>query len=357
MEKLFQDLEGLTLWSAVFGAVALATLIFKTALFTICARFRKIAERTAGFYDDLAVEVIAHTKVFTIFIVFAYVFLPLLRVPDRTMKVAHGVLVVTLAVQVAIWFMKGINIWRTGYLDRKVANDASSAAAIGLLATAVQALVVVTIFLIALSNLGIDVGALVAGLGIGGIAVALAAQNVLGDLLASLSIVLDKPFVVGDTIVVGDIQGTVENIGIKTTRLRATSGEQLIFSNKDLLESRIHNFKRMWERRVKQTIGVTYATSVEKLEQIPRWIQALVESNKLLRFDSCALVNYGGSSLDFDLAYFVQSPEVNVRNTEREKLMLAVLRKFSAEGVEFAFPTQTIFVEKMPPATSSSEKG
>src|SRR5690606_19671212 len=143
---------------------------------------------------------------------------------------------------------------------------------LGLIYVTVRVLFVVVLILIGLSNMGVDVAALVAGLGIGGIAIALAAQNVLGDLLASLSIVLDKPFTIGDFIVAGSEMGTVENIGVKTTRIRSLSGEELVFSNKDLLESRVRNYKRMWQRRVEQKFSVVHATDVEKLAQIPVWV-------------------------------------------------------------------------------------
>ena len=162
--------------------------------------------------------------------------------------------------QVAIWGFYVIKNWRQIYLDQRVKKDPSSSAALGLLFTAVQVTFLIVLVLIGLSNLGVDITALLAGLGVGGIAVALAAQNILGDLLASLSIVLDKPFVVGDFIVAGSEKGTVEHIGIKTTRLRSLSGEELIFSNKDLLESRVQNFKRMWVRRVVQSFVVVYST-------------------------------------------------------------------------------------------------
>ncbi|HWU44155.1 MAG TPA: mechanosensitive ion channel family protein, partial [Bdellovibrio sp.] len=204
------------------------------------------------------------------------------------------------------------------------------------------------VVLFGMSNLGIDVGALIAGLGIGGIAVALAAQNILGDLLASLSIVLDKPFEVGDAISVGGLSGVVENIGLKTTRVRATTGEQLIFSNKDLLESRVQNFKRMWQRRVVLKIGVTYSTPESKLTQIPGWIKGFIEADETLRFDRAHFMNIGAHSLDFEVVFFVKSDSYQVYMDRQQALLLTIYNKFNFEKVEFAYPTQSIIVEKLP---------
>jgi small-conductance mechanosensitive channel len=206
----------------------------------------------------------------------------------------------------------------------------------------------VVVVLIGLSNLGVDITALIAGLGVGGIAVALAAQNVLGDLLASLSIVLDKPFVIGDFIVAGDYKGTVENIGIKTTRLRSLSGEEIVLSNKDLLESRIQNFKRMWRRRVVLKVGVIYSTTAEVLEKIPVWMKAIVTSEAKLDFDRCHFSGFGASSLDFEMVFFVNDSDYNLYMDIQQRVMLSIFKKFNEEKVEFAFPTQSLFIEKLP---------
>lgn len=238
--------------------------------------------------------------------------------------------------------------WKKSVLNKKIEHDPSSAAALGLFYTATQAVFIVVLILIGLSNLGINISALLAGLGVGGIAVALAAQNVLGDLLASLSIVLDKPFVVGDFIIAGTEMGTVEQIGIKTTRLRSLSGEEVVLSNKDLLESRIRNYKRMWQRRVVQKFRVIYSTPAPVLEQIPGWVKEIIGRYDKLRFDRCHFANYGASSLDFEFVFFVLDSDYNVFMDFQQKVLLDIFRKFAENGVEFAFPTQSIYVEKLP---------
>jgi small-conductance mechanosensitive channel len=203
------------------------------------------------------------------------------------------------------------------------------------------------ILLIALDNLGINISALVAGLGIGGIAVALAVQNILGDLFASFSIFLDKPFVIGDFIIVDTYLGTIEHIGLKTTRVRSFSGEQLVFANADLLKSRIRNYKRMYERRVVFTLGVIYQTSYEKLKKIPEIIQDIIEKQTQTRFDRAHFKEYGPYSLNFEIVYWVESPDYNLYMNIQQKTNLEIFQRFDDENIEFAYPSQSLYINKM----------
>ncbi|MGH7446139.1 MAG: mechanosensitive ion channel family protein, partial [Longimicrobiales bacterium] len=200
--------------------------------------------------------------------------------------------------------------------------------------------------LMGLSNLGFDITALIAGLGIGGIAIALALQNVLGDLFASLSIVLDRPFIIGDFIIVDNLAGTVEYIGLKTTRVKSLSGEQLVFANGDLLSSRVRNFKRMYERRIVFSLGVTYQTPRAQLEQIPSMIRAAVERQQNTRFDRSHFLAYGDFSLNFETVYYVLVPEYNTYMDVQQAINFEIHRAFEDAGIEFAYPTQTVFVAK-----------
>jgi small-conductance mechanosensitive channel len=200
------------------------------------------------------------------------------------------------------------------------------------------------VLLVLLDNLGVNITTLIAGLGVGGIAVALAAQNVLGDLFSSLSIVLDKPFVVGDFIVVGDFLGSVEHVGLKTTRLRSLSGEQVVFSNTDLLNSRIRNYGRMFERRIVSSIGVTYQTPVAKLRRIPEIIREIVEEQDRVRFDRAHFQTFADSALTFEIVYYVLTPDYNYYMDVQQNINLALFERLAAEGVEFAYPTRTVFV-------------
>ncbi|MCB0336429.1 MAG: mechanosensitive ion channel family protein [Bdellovibrionales bacterium] len=199
-----------------------------------------------------------------------------------------------------------------------------------------------TVFLLTLDNFGVDITALVAGLGVGGIAVALAVQNILGDLFASFSIVMDKPFEVDDFIIIGDYMGTIESIGMKTTRLRSLSGEQVIISNSDLLSSRIRNYKRMNERRVLFAIGVTYDTEEKRLEEIPRMIRNAIEAQDNTRFDRAHFKGFGASSLDFEVVYYVLGADYNLYMDIQQEINLSILREFREAEIDFAFPTRTI---------------
>jgi small-conductance mechanosensitive channel len=184
----------------------------------------------------------------------------------------------------------------------------------------------------------------VASLGIGGIAVALAVQNILGDLFASLSITLDKPFSIGDFIVVGDFQGDVEDIGLKSTRVRSLSGEELVFANTDLLNSRIRNYKKLQERRIVFTVGVVYNTPSGKLEKIPGMLEEIIKPIPDTRFDRAHFKTLGDYSLDFEVVYYVLVPEYATYLDIQQRINLTIYKQFEDEGIEFAYPTQTVVV-------------
>ncbi|MEO8168814.1 MAG: mechanosensitive ion channel family protein, partial [bacterium] len=200
------------------------------------------------------------------------------------------------------------------------------------------------VLLVALANMGIDITAMVAGLGIGGIAVALALQNILADLFSSLSIVLDKPFVIGDFIIVDNYVGTVEHIGLKTTRVRSLAGEQIIFSNSDLLKSRLRNFKRMFERRIDFRINISYQTPNEKIAATPGIIRDAIEAQNNVRFDRSHFKEYGESSLVMEAVYFVLNPDYNKYMDTQQAINLEIHRRFASEGIDFALPTSVMHV-------------
>lgn len=201
------------------------------------------------------------------------------------------------------------------------------------------------LLIIALDNIpGVEVTALLASLGVGGVAVALATQNILADLFASLSISLDRPFVIGDFIIVGEFMGTVENVGLKTTRVRSLSGEQLVFSNNDLLSSRIRNYKRMAERRVVFHFGVLYQTTAEQLEAIPPMVRAIIEQQDKVRFDRAHFWRFGDSSLDFEAVYYVLDPDYTVYMDAQQAINLAIFKGLAERGVDFAYPTRTLYL-------------
>jgi len=202
-----------------------------------------------------------------------------------------------------------------------------------------------------LDNLGFKITAIVAGLGIGGIAIALAAQTVLGDIFGYVVIMLDKPFEIDDAIHVGgDFVGTVEHIGIKTTRVRSQTGEQLIFSNKDLTDSRIRNFKRMELRRVPFTLGLTYDTSAEKIKRALSIVQEAIATSGQTRFDRAHFASYGDFALKLDVVYFVLSGDYNLFMNIQQTINFKIKEAFERENIAFAYPTQTIILANPQPA-------
>ena len=196
-----------------------------------------------------------------------------------------------------------------------------------------------------LGNWGIEVTPIIAGLGIGGIAVALAAQNILGDLFSYFVIFFDRPFEAGDFIIVDDKMGTIEYVGIKTTHIRALGGEQIIIGNSNLTNSRIHNYKRMARRRVVFGIDVEYGTPFEKLNRIPSLLKSIVEQQKLVTFDRAHFASYKDWSLRFEVVYYVLSADYNVFMDTQQSINLDIYKEFEQEKISFAFPTQTMFVK------------
>lgn len=201
-------------------------------------------------------------------------------------------------------------------------------------------------FIIILDNLGYKVSTILAGLGIGGIAVALAAQTIFKDLFSYFIIIFDKPFETGDFIIIGDAMGTVETIGLKTTRVRSLNGEELIFSNSDLTDSRVKNFKRMYNRRVVFSLGVTYDTSLEKLKQIPVIIKNIIENTKDTKFDRAHFFKYGDFALIYEVVYYVVGSDYNRYMDIQQEINFKIKEEFEKLKILFAYPTQTLYVNK-----------
>ncbi len=200
--------------------------------------------------------------------------------------------------------------------------------------------------LLVLSNLGVNITSLIAGLGIGGVAIAFALQNILGDLFSSFAIYFDKPFEVGDYVVIDTHRGTVEKIGLKTTRIRSIEGEEIVISNQDLTSARLQNYRKLTERRRVFTFGVLYETPLDAVEKIPSMVSKIIESLPNVRFDRAHLTSFGASSLDFEVVYFVTSSEYKFALDIQQDINFALMRVFEKEKIEFAYPTQTLYVKK-----------
>lgn len=350
LEKALQILEfsKVWIWPVVIVMSFVLTALMKLGLKLMAPKIKKATSSNLAFWPKVFVELVDHLKIWTIFAWVFYLLAELATKSESPSKILKYAVVAISVYQVAVWGLHIIKQWKENILKEKIGADGSSVAAIGLMYAAIQGAFIIIVVLIGLSNLGVDIAALIAGLGVGGIAVALAAQNILGDLLASLSIVLDKPFVIGDFISVGTDRGTVVQIGIKTTRLKTTTGDELIFSNKDLLESRVYNFKSNWRRRIIHKFGVTYSTPPEKLELISDWVRELTEQYPILKFERCHFNSFGASSLDFELCFWVEESYVPQYLDFQQGLLLDILRKFNQEKIDFAFPTQSVLIEKLP---------
>jgi small-conductance mechanosensitive channel len=332
-------------WLFAASLVVLVLLALALAR-SILRRFLSVVSARAGTgLDQIVVRVIDGTKLWLLAPIGLYAGISILDVPRKLGHVIGVITVIALIAQAAVWLNRFIAAWLRRQIERRAA-DGETVTALSMISFAAQILVWVVAVMLVLDQMAFDITALVAGLGIGGIAVALAVQNILGDLLASLSIVLDKPFVVGDSIMVGEDKGTVEHIGIKTTRVRALNGQLIVFSNNDLLKSRIHNYKRMHERRVSFTLEVVYQTSPETLEAIPEMVRRAVEAQAKTRFDRAHLKECGANGYIFEAVYVVLDADLKLYMDTHQRVNLDIIRAFARENVQFAYPTQTLFIQR-----------
>lgn len=332
-------------WLVSLG-IAVAILLTVALLKPILIqRLSVLARRTSTVLDDAIVKALQATRLWLIAFVAIYLGGEFLTLPAKAEKLIGNAAAIALFVQIGFWIGTLLEVWISHSRTRALEVDASAATSLSALSFVGKLVLWALILLFALDNLGVNVTAMVAGLGIGGIAVALAAQNILGDLFASLSIVIDKPFVLGDFIIVEDYMGAVESIGIKTTRIRSLGGEQIVFSNSDLLKARLRNYKRMRERRVVCGFGVLYQTTPEQLEKIPGIMKRIIETQPLTRFDRAHFQKFGESSLDFEVVYWMLDPDYNKYMDTQQAINLALMRAFAKEGIGFAYPTRSIFVE------------
>jgi small-conductance mechanosensitive channel len=317
--------------------VATAAMAFVRAL--VLRRLAAASALSETRFDDLVVKMLSRT--YLLFIVafgvyFGSTFLDLGRA--RALFVAR-IGVAALLMQVAVWGDVGLRAWRD---QLRLGQDGARRNSSSILGFSLRLTLWIIVFLMVLDNFGVNITALVASLGVGGIAVALAVQNILGDLFASLSITLDKPFEIGDFIIVGDVLGSVEHIGLKTTRVRGLGGEQVVFSNGDLLKSRIHNHKRMETRRVAFILRIAYGTSEELLCRVPRIIRDIIGAKPNVDFERAHFFLWGEWSLDFEVVYHFRSPDYILHMDAQQDIFLEIYRRFEQEGIRFAHPLSIV---------------
>lgn len=273
----------------------------------------------------------------------AYIVTHLVEAPGPLQAFINFFFTIACAIQGAIWLRAII----LALVERRAAPGSEDhdtlASAMGIITVLVNVIVWALAIILVLDNLGVNVTALVAGLGVGGIAIGLAAQGIFADLFAALAILFDRPFRVGDTISYGTSIGTVEAIGLKTTRIRAVSGEQLIIGNTKLLDQQVSNLRRIEERRVVMHCGIIYQTPPDIIAAIPAAIESVVSAAPHCRFERAHFHNFGVSQLDIEFAFHVDVPEFAVMMDARQAVALGVVRRFAEMGVKFAYPTQTSF--------------
>ena len=327
---------------AAVGIVLVLLLAIALVRYYGSRAIARVALRSQARWGELLAETVRATSLLLLLPVALHAGASALDLPARLERLVQLAAVVGLLLQAGVWANRWLTRWLGQRLELSREREPKEATALGLLGFSARIAVWSLVVLLSLEQLGFDITALIAGLGIGGVAVALAVQNVLGDLFASLSIVLDKPFEVGDFIVVDGLRGTIERVGIKSTRVRSLDGELLVFSNADLLKSRIRNFQRMRERRVQFTIGVVYQTPLATLRAIPGILREIIERGEKTRFERAHFKEYGESALVFEIVYHVLDRDYNIYMDVQQAINLALFERFAREGVEFAYPTRTV---------------
>ncbi|MCA1857613.1 mechanosensitive ion channel family protein [Massilia oculi] len=358
MEFVLQnnDLEN---WTVALGICIGTTAALYFIRMIFLRRLSCVSRRTVTRIDDLVVKMLGRTYLVFQVAIGVYLGSIFLVMPDSWRLVVSRIAVASLVLQLGIWGDTALRGWRSQLLATP--GDGARKASSTVLFFMLRLVVWTVAFLMMLDNFGFNITTLVASLGIGGIAVALATQNILGDLFASLSIMLDKPFEIGDFIIVGDALGAVEYIGLKTTRLRGLGGEQIVFSNGELLRSRIHNHKRMASRRVAFVLRVAYGTGEAELTRIPALIREIVSARSDVDFERAHFFRYGDWSLDFEVVYHFKSPDYVLHMDAQQAILLQIYRAFQRECIQFAHPLSVVRVANphdpaggWPPATAAS---
>lgn len=338
----------------VAGLVALAAVLLLVFVRRVVrSRYEQMRNTERVELLEVPFRIAQRTTFLFILVVAVAAGLATLDLDDTRRTAVATAAIIALCWQMGLWLSAALVAWLDHRRTHVLAENRAAAGSLNIIAFVGRMLIWVVVLLLTLDNLGINITALIAGLGIGGIAIALAVQNILGDLFASLSITFDKPFVVGDFLIVGEFMGTVENIGIKSTRLRSLTGEQIVMSNADLLSSRVRNYQRMRERRIVFALGVTYETPRERLQRIPDLVRKIIEAQEQVRFDRCHFARFGASSLDFETVYFVLTADFNRYMDIQQAVNFAIHAAFEQEQIEFAYPTQRLLLPAPAAATDS----
>lgn len=341
------DLLGNSLkaWITALVVFILSIVILKVFKGVIISKMQKLSEKTKNEIDDMVIAGLGSIHwPFYVFVSF-YFSLNFLSVPAWLSSVAYYIFLISIVFYSIKIVERLIDLGARKMVEHREGNG-QDVGIVRLMKMSAKIFLWAGAVILLLSNMGYNVTSLVAGLGIGGVAVALAVQNILSDLFSSLSIYFDKPFKIGDFIIVGSDMGVVQNIGIKSTRIQTLQGQELVISNSELTSARVNNYGKMAKRRIVFEFGVTYDTPKEKLEKIPAQVKAAVESQDDVEFDRAHFRNFADSSLMYEVVYYLNSGDYNRYMDTQQAINLALVDKFEKEKVEFAFPTQTVYVKK-----------
>ncbi len=328
-------------WVLSLVVLVLLLAVFKIFELLILSRLAKLSERTSTDIDDALVTIVRSIRPRFYVIIAFWAALHVLSLGLLAKSIIDALVIIGVGLQAAYSLQVLVD-----FMTKKKVEDPTRRSALQIIGKIAKVVVWIFAILLVLSNIGVNVTSLIAGLGIGGIAIALALQGILSDLFSSFSLYFDKPFEIGDFIVVGNTSGVVQKIGIKTTRIRSSQGEEIVVSNQDLTTARVHNYKKMEERRAVISFGVVYNTSQDNLEAIPDIVQGIVDAQDKVRFDRCHLKAFGDSALEFETAYYVASGEYACFLDRNQAVHLGIKKAFDDKGIEIAFPTRTIHVVK-----------
>ena len=327
------------------GALLIGILVIKIVISCIIKRIKSVAGRTASTIDDFIVNVLEKVGIPFLYLLTFYI-----AVKSLSFNAYFETILNYLALAVVLIFSARFVIVLTGYGIKtflaKRAGDAALGRSLNGILIIAKILVWAGVIIFFLDNLGFEISAVIAGLGIGGVAVALAAQTILKDLFSYFSIIFEQPFKVGDFIIIDEYLGTIEYIGIKTTRIRSLGGVMLMFSNSDLTDSRLRNYKLMEKRRVVFKLGVVYQTPLKQLKEKPKIIEDVIKSVKDTAFDRAHFFSYGDFNLIFEIVYYVIGPDYNKYMNVQQEINFAIKEEFKKREIEFAYPTQTLYVNK-----------
>lgn len=357
MELLQLKVAGLPIaeWATACAIALAAGLALRIAKGIILRTVHRVASKTSHWADDVVSDVLHATQWYLYIVVAVYAAGAYLTPGASVRGVLNATISVALIVQGGVW-LQALSRSFVGHwtLQRNSKHDSTVAAGVQFVA---KLLIWTAVALLVLANLGVEITAVIAGLGVGGVAVALAVQGILADLFASLSMYFDRPFDIGDFIIVDDYMGAVEKIGLRTTRVASLGGEQIVFANGDLVKARVRNYARMRERRVVFAFGIEYGLPAEKVERAAVIAREVISETPETRLDRVHFAAYGAYSLDYEAVYYVLSPDYGLYMDCQHSINMAIYRRFEAEGIPFAFPTRTLHLKGDPELIGAGRAG